>query len=1013
MPVHERDSADGTDAAQVGHRFREDPTPERSPEPEPPGRRFREPPASIRSSVAPRHHFREPVDGLDADGTGSDLDGIDRGADADATVAVPQAGSPASAHDPAASDRPVPAQDQPASGPAWPEFDRRVGDRRLARDDAEASDGRDAGQGGAPELAGEQPGRSAGGSPFAPRASEPLAPGELSRSHEGWPAAEPDANALPRREWPEAAERPGLLHGAWDAPPAPPSSPWGAPPVPGWSHGGGDDGLASPQPFDDFGRGRERTTDDTPPNASFGTPAGAVGTSPRGADGLLPPPPPVEDLPVQPVEVDHYDVEPLEDAHVEVEPAGMIGDDHPSRGPAGQQDDERYDHDWASWLATGAVPVVPMDDERAPAAGDPGTADPPAARPSPTAAPMVDWLDADPGEAWRWSAATGRMTNAPVDAAQPEPADPWAELEEPGAGPERRAEQQRPGTADEQWQREPMGFGDLEAAPPSEPVDHDPWAAFAPQEPPRLDVPEEAQPRPSAAGPWAERDEPWGAAPEVPSGSTDGWAAYDVAGPSVHEASRSDGAVDDPWAAFGADEPSQLPGADAASHQPLDASPWAGAADDEDWMRAAADPWIEGREAPRGPVADPWAGPEQAPMGQTIAGWDQPAASDPWTTGPAEGGASEREVAGTDEWGAWRGIDEGYAPGAGVDGGAPGATDGEPIADDDDDDGNWWFSQSEPVQVAPPRGAEDLQRDRDRWFDDAAAQGGAGGSDEWSLDGEDEDSWRRQARTQLREPAPRGASGRSGQPGRGRPGQRGAGPQRRPAPRRPQQQNLVLPQFLQDRNKLMVVIAAIVVIAFLSVIFRGIFNRVAAVDSPQGAPASCVTARAVEGTKAASLQTKFAAPPVGWSVVADDQAGGGLVDFSVALRAEPDASTALTALDSTRFQNGWTRQYQGPKGASARATTYQFAANACAAQYLANHAAPPGSAAFEVPGIVGAKGWTQGVGSSATYSVMVARGNRTIKVAWTGDAVPAHAIAGLLDLAAAQVAAVGGPPPAA
>lgn len=263
------------------------------------------------------------------------------------------------------------------------------------------------------------------------------------------------------------------------------------------------------------------------------------------------------------------------------------------------------------------------------------------------------------------------------------------------------------------------------------------------------------------------------------------------------------------------------------------------------------------------------------------------------------------------------------------------------------------------------------------------------GEDDWAFVADEDDD--HAPRRQHREPRERRPS-------------RAEAARKRPAPA----SNFQMPSILQDRSKLTVILAVVLVIIVLSTVGKDLFAKVAAAPGDGDTGETCATLESADsdGSRAV-LQAAVVGSPSGMTVVPDHQASTGAVDFTRALRSEQDPSSALAVLDSSRFQRGYDRQFVSKSGVKATVAVYQFAGDVCAARYVAAH---EGDAAvvrsFEVPDLSGATGVVRANGSDLSYIVRVQRGSQVVIATWSGDGSAAHAVSGVIDLARAQWSAL-------
>lgn len=378
----------------------------------------------------------------------------------------------------------------------------------------------------------------------------------------------------------------------------------------------------------------------------------------------------------------------------------------------------------------------------------------------------------------------------------------------------------------------------------------------------------------------------------------------------------------------------------------------------------------------------------------------------------------------------------------GVDGG-PTTPDVEDAAfgdgDDNDDDDDDWFEDSPTAEGRYPDDAYarttefeddgDDDEDDDGYLNGRLAGPGFGAlgdvsdlfdrsadldtpdefetEDDWTNVSDDDDGGRMQNREPIvksrRDSGPH--SGRSGRANEARRPRGGAG--RKPAQRR---KNAFGPGLLQERSRVTMVLAVVVALTVLATLGRDVFERVAAApETGSFGIETCASADRVAGTKrVADLQPLLAPALAGWSIRPDHDRSTGAIDFTKALRNEPDSNGALATLDETRFRHGFDRAYAGPDGFDARTVVSEFASSACAIEYLARHRAAltmtSGATTFGAPVLPDALGISTATPAGRSYAVSFPYEHRAVVVTLitTEKVAPTRATNEILGLAQAQ-----------
>jgi hypothetical protein len=273
----------------------------------------------------------------------------------------------------------------------------------------------------------------------------------------------------------------------------------------------------------------------------------------------------------------------------------------------------------------------------------------------------------------------------------------------------------------------------------------------------------------------------------------------------------------------------------------------------------------------------------------------------------------------------------------------------------------------------------------------------------------DEDEWTLAGEKPQRRPAPRGNDGarkRSGSSrGRNDRQRNNRAPQKRgPKNNAPSGDGSGLKLPAIAGNKALTVVVIIAVVVLLSLLFKQAFHGVSAAPNPESTvTASCATDTAETASSPAMLKAALVATPNGWSQVADTASGNGPIDFSGALKSEPELQSAVFNLDDTRFQSGYSRSFRSGS-IVANVRVYQFAATTCANDYVNHHSTDQVAQTFDASSIgpVVTGQVTTATDGTNTYVVRAARGDRVEIVSWTGDKSPAHAVSGVLQLSASQ-----------
>ena len=235
--------------------------------------------------------------------------------------------------------------------------------------------------------------------------------------------------------------------------------------------------------------------------------------------------------------------------------------------------------------------------------------------------------------------------------------------------------------------------------------------------------------------------------------------------------------------------------------------------------------------------------------------------------------------------------------------------------------------------------------------------------DDWSLPDEQPRSTR--VRSQDREPS-RGRGDRRPAKSQQRPG---AKPKSTTARKKSSNKNanplagFRLP-FGSGSTAVTVVVIAVAIVA-LSLLFKDAFQRVGAAPNPDGSTtvASCADAPDTTNSKKVDLAAAMLSTVDGAAVVADHQAGTGTIDFSRALAAEPDATTALSNLDQSRFERGYDRAFTVGKNGRVHVSVYEFKGSLCSAEYLKLH--PLTGQTFTASDVQGSVGQVTQVGTKA------------------------------------------------
>ncbi len=191
----------------------------------------------------------------------------------------------------------------------------------------------------------------------------------------------------------------------------------------------------------------------------------------------------------------------------------------------------------------------------------------------------------------------------------------------------------------------------------------------------------------------------------------------------------------------------------------------------------------------------------------------------------------------------------------------------------------------------------------------------------------------------------------------------------------------------QSRSRLIAIVAALVVIALLSVVGHDVFDRVAAAPGDgQAEPKTCAEAKSTSAkwNKAATLERKFMPAWPQWQVMPDVSAQTGVVDFAKALKSESNAATALSVLDQSRYLRGYSRAYEGPSGAKITVSIYEFPAAVCATNYVQLHKEQDqATSTFDVTQVPGSVGSVQPISGTKTWVARAARENRVMTLTLT------------------------------
>lgn len=515
---------------------------------------------------------------------------------------------------------------------------------------------------------------------------------------------------------------------------------------------------------------------------------------------------------------------------------------------------------------------------------------------------------------------------------------------------------------------------------------------------------------------WDEDADPWTSAGAEPWGAVateDEWPV--VSQPQGQE--EWDGVT-----------PQQPTDADAAwdettfDQQPFDPQPqpeWTGYDDqgqDQEWpvvqQPLPDDAWT-------GEESDPWN--VQQPSDQTE--WDAQAESDdPWNVPgiPAADDPWNVPVA--------AGVDDPWNAAATYDDGAD-AFSAQPAADDVDGEQPWWTEQSgfggefaEQTEANLPYFDElDAEDSEDPYAYEEPAYSGVSDlfdadadldepdpfelpEDDWSLPDEPARSARSR---QDREPAKnRGAKNgpkKNARPGNNKNGAKKKKPASKGKSAKATAGGFRLP-FGSGSTAITVVVIAIMIIA-LSLLFKDAFQRVGAAPNPDGsqAPAAtCADSPSNDATKIDLGAAMISSVDKG-TVVADHQAGTGAIDFSRALAAEPDASTALSGLDQSRFERGYDRSFTMPKGGNLHVAVYEFKGSLCSAEYLNLHPADPAHS-FTASDIANSSGEvTQAGAKSFNASIRGPIGNMVVIAQFSGAQTADSAKATLQSVLSVQV----------
>ena len=209
-------------------------------------------------------------------------------------------------------------------------------------------------------------------------------------------------------------------------------------------------------------------------------------------------------------------------------------------------------------------------------------------------------------------------------------------------------------------------------------------------------------------------------------------------------------------------------------------------------------------------------------------------------------------------------------------------------------------------------------------------------------------------------------------------------------------------------SKVVTIVTVIAALAVLAVFCKEAFTRVSAAPGEPALQlaASCATGSTVNVKNAGSLESVFVTAPKGWTVQPDNVANTGPIDFAAAIKAEPNARTALAALDQSRFANGYSRSYKSGS-VVAHVSIYQFASAACASDYVSFHESDPVKQTFDASVVApGATGQVTGSDASRQYVLRAAAANRVGVLTWTGDGSQSHATSGVISFATAQIAAL-------
>lgn len=337
----------------------------------------------------------------------------------------------------------------------------------------------------------------------------------------------------------------------------------------------------------------------------------------------------------------------------------------------------------------------------------------------------------------------------------------------------------------------------------------------------------------------------------------------------------------------------------------------------------------------------------------------------------------------------------------------------------------WWNdpqnqeSIADPQRSAPQRSAPQRQEPApSNRFDSFAGQDddfstmvSSNASSDWMFEDEPESGMNQ--RVQSREPAEqkRRPGGANQRPNRAeqRPPQRQQRPRNeRPAPRRPQSRKpkanptTEIFAMLQDKLKLAV---ALIVLMVIVVFWIGgkVVQKVTAATPDSSQVASCSMIKStVPGKRAAALEALVSGPFEGLTP-SSDSSSSGAIDYSKALRLEPDARQALSILDSSKFQKGYGRTFTGPDNATVTVSVYEFAGIPCAPQYVAAHGA---NQAFEVNGLPNAISSIEQVSNGPkAHVIRAAFGSRVLIINWVGNASTAPALSSALATKAFTIAA--------